>query len=70
MAQGWRIDAGSVRGAEDLVGGRFIPVMEFSVTTDDGATNRFRIPTAQYNEPTVLATVQEWYDRHRAVISL
>lgn len=70
MANGWRIDPGSVRGTEDLVGGRFIPVMEFSVSTDDGASNKFRIPTAQYNPATVESTVQEWYDRHRAIIGL
>jgi len=68
MAQGWRII--SARGTEDLVGGRFEPVMEFTVKTEDGTTNTFRLPTANYNAMTVEATVSEWYDRHTAILNL
>jgi predicted nucleotide-binding protein (sugar kinase/HSP70/actin superfamily) len=68
MADRWRIT--SARGTEDLIGGRFVPVMEYTVMTVDGATNTFRTPTAQYSAESVRATVDEWYERHAAVMGL
>lgn len=68
MPQGWHV-VGS-RGSEDIVNGRWIPVMEVTVQTDDGTENRFRIPTAQYNEANVNNVVGEWYTRHISVMNL
>lgn len=68
MAGGWRVTG--ARGSEDIVNGRFVPVMEVSVTTDDGTENRFRIPTAQYTPDTVKATIDEWYNRHMGIMGL
>lgn len=68
MADGWQITG--ARGTEDYIGGRFVPVMEFTVVTADGTTNTFRLPTAQYTPENVAATVNEWYARHLAVIGL
>lgn len=70
MAQGWRIVPGSTRGTDDLISGRFVPVMEYTVETIDGATVTFRTPVAQYNEQNVRATIEEWYARHSEVLNL
>lgn len=68
MPNGWRVTG--TRGTDDLVGGRLVQVMEVQIETDDGATNIFRVPAAQYTPDTVRAVVNEWYDRHRAIINL
>lgn len=68
MANGWRVV--SQRGTEDLVNGKFVPVMEIVVETIDGTTNTFRIPQPQYTAELVRARVEEWYERHQAVADL
>jgi len=68
MANGWRVTG--QRGTEDIVNGKFVPVMEVSVSTDDGTTNTFRVPQAQYTPKSVAAIVDEWFERHQGVAGL
>lgn len=68
MANGWRVIG--QRGTEDLIGGRLVPVMEVNIQTDDGTTNQFRVPVAQYTAEGVKALVDEWYERHQEIASL
>ena len=65
MPGGWRVTG--QRGAEDLVNGRFVDVMEVSVVTDDGTTKSFRIPLGQYSRDNVKAIVDGWYEHVQAV---
>lgn len=68
MANGWRVTG--QRGTEDLINGRLAPVMEINVETTNGTTVQFRVPTAQYTADGVKALVDEWYERHQAVVGL
>lgn len=65
---GWRVV--SQRGTEDLVNGRWTQVMVVGVQTDDGTTNDFRIPMAQYTKESVAAEVNAWFERHQDVANL
>jgi len=68
MANGWQVTG--QRDSEDLVNGRFVPVMVVSVLTDSGTPMTFRIPVTRYSGPAVEALVTEWYERHQAVANL
>lgn len=68
MPQGWHVTG--AKGSEDIVNGRWVPIMEVTVLTDDGTENRFRIPTAQYNEANVRSIVDVWYQHHLGVMGI
>jgi len=66
---GWRV-LNQSHSETYLSGGNFEEVMKVTVVSANGTHATFTFPVAQYNEPNVIAKINEWAERENRIAAL